>query len=106
VEVTMTTRDRGQATLLVLIVATALCVSLATAMVGFGGQLIDRTRAQTAADAAVLASLTGGSSAAHTLAQRHGATLVEFSRGPGVGQVRVVVRLGDATVIAAATDAP
>ena len=102
----MTTRDRGQATLLVLIVATALCVSLATAMVGFGGQLIDRTRAQTAADAAVLASLTGGSSAAHTLAQRHGATLVEFSRGPGVGQVRVVVRLGDATVIAAATDAP
>lgn len=102
----MTTRDRGQATLLVLIVATALCVSLATAMVGFGGQLVDRTRAQTAADAAVLASLTGGSSAAHTLAERHGATLVEFSRGPGVGQVRVVVRLGDATATAAATDAP
>jgi len=106
VEVTMTTRDRGQATLLVLIVATALCVSMATALVGFGGRLIDRTRAQTAADAAALASLTGGSSAAHTLAQRHGATLVEFSRGPGVGQVTVVVRLGDATATAAATDAP
>jgi len=102
----MKKRDRGQATLLVLIVATALYVSVATALVGFGGRLIDRTRAQTAADAAALASLTGGSSAAHTLAQRHGATLVEFSRGPGVGQVTVVVRLGDATATAAATDAP
>jgi len=102
----MKKRDRGQATLLVLIVATALCVSSATAMAGFGAHLIDRARAQTAADAAALASLTGGSSAAHTLAQRHGATLVEFSRGPDVGQVSVVVRLGDVTATAAATDAP
>jgi len=102
----MKQRDRGQATLLVLIVSTALCVALATAMVGFGGQLVDRTRAQTAADAAALASLTGGSGAAQMLAQRHGATLVEFTRGPGVNQVRVVVRLDDVTATAAATDAP
>lgn len=102
----MKKRDRGQATLLVLIVATALCVSLAMAVVGFGGQLIDRTRAQTAADAAALASLTGGSGAARMLAQRHGATLVEFSRGPGVNRVTVVVRLGHATATAAATDDP
>jgi len=106
VEVTTDMRDRGQVSLLVMVVATALCVSLATAMVSFGGHLIDRTRAQTAADAAALASLTGGSGAAHTLAQRHGATLVDFSRGPGVGQVTVVVRLGDAIATAAATDHP
>ncbi len=102
----MRTRDRGQVSVLVLIVATVLCASLSGAIVGFGGQLIDRTRAQTAADAAALASLAGGSGAAQALAQRHGATLVEFTRGPAVGQVTVVVRVGDVTATAAATDAP
>lgn len=102
----MSSRDRGQASVLVVIVATAMCTSLAAAVVGFGGQLIDRTHAQTAADAAALASLAGGSPAARALAQRHGATLVEFVRGPGVGQVTVTVRIGDVTATAAATDAP
>jgi hypothetical protein len=102
----MNRRDSGHASVLVLIVATALCASLAMALVGFGGHLIDRTRAQTAADAAALAALTGGSGAAHTLAQRHGATLVEFTRGPGVREVTVVVRLGDAVATAAASDQP
>lgn len=102
----MNMRDRGQASVLVVMVATALCTSLSVAVVGLGGQLIDRTRAQTAADAAALASFGGGSAAAQALALRHGATLVEFVRGPGVGQVTVTVRIGEVTATAAATDAP
>mgnify|MGYP000019862263 CR=1 FL=1 len=102
----MSTRDRGQVSVLAVLVATALCTSLSFALVGFGGQLIDRTHAQTAADAAALASLSGGSGAAQALAQRHGATLVEFTRSPGVGQVTVTVRIGDVTATASATDAP
>ncbi len=102
----METRDRGQASVLVVIVATVLCASLSVAMVGFGGRLIDRTRAQTAADAAALASLDGGSAVAQAMAQRHGAILVEFTTGPGSGQVTVVVRVGEVTATAAATDAP
>ena len=58
-----------------------------------GGHLIDRTRAQTAADAAALGSVVGGRDAAEALADRHGATLVSFRRGPGPGRVTVVVRV-------------
>jgi len=99
-------RDRGQAGLVVVMLATALFVSLTVAAVGFGGRLIDRTRAQTAADAAALASLTAGRSAARALAEVHGATLVMFERSSDGEQVTVVVRVGAATATAAATDAP
>jgi len=99
-------RDRGQAALLTVMVTTVLFATLAAAMVAFGGRTIDRTRAQTAADAAALASLSGGRGAAATLAQRHGATLVSFTEGPAEGQVTVVVRVGDAAAAAAATDGP
>lgn len=99
-------RDRGQAAVIVLLVAVALFVSLAAATVVVGGRMIERSQAQTAADAAALASVTGGRSAAERLAQRHGATVVGFRTGPGVGQVTVVVRIGGATATAAATNAP
>jgi Flp pilus assembly protein TadG len=102
----MNRRDRGQASIMVMMVATVLCASLAAATVGFGGHLIDRSRAQTAADAAALASLTGGGAAARSFAERHGGSLVAFIRGPGVGEVTVVVRVGNSTATAAATDAP
>ena len=102
----MSGRDRGQAAVLVLVVATVLFVSLSVALVVVGGRVIDRTRAQTAADAAALGAVIGGREAAETLAGRHGATLVSFIRGPDVGRVTVVVRLGTATADAAASDAP
>ena len=101
-----TMRDRGQAAVLVLIVAAALFASLAVATTTVGTRMIERTRAQSAADAAALASIRGGRDAADTLARRHGATLVSFTRGPASGQVKVVVRLGAATAAAAGTDAP
>jgi uncharacterized membrane protein AbrB (regulator of aidB expression) len=99
-------RDLGQAAVLVVIVAAVLFVSLSVGLLMVGGRMIERTRAQTAADAAALASLSGGRAAAVTLAQRHGAELVAFTAGPISGQVTVVVRVGDTTAAAAATDTP
>jgi hypothetical protein len=77
-----------------------------SALVEFGATTQQRARAQTAADAAALASLDGGSTAASTFAIRHGATVVSWSRGPEPHQVTVVVRLGNATALARATNAP
>ena len=101
----MSERDRGQAAVLVLVLATVLFVSMSVALVDVGGRMIDRTRAQTAADAAALGAIVGGREAAARLAQRHGATLVSFARGPDARRVTVVVRLGTATADAAASDA-
>jgi hypothetical protein len=81
-----------------------MAVSSATLVVG--GEMIDRIRAQTAADAAALAALRGGRGAAAELAERHGGELVSFERGPGEDRVNVVVQVGDRTARAAATDAP
>jgi hypothetical protein len=102
----MNGRDRGQAAVLVLVLATVLFVSMSVALVDVGGRVIDRTRAQTAADAAALGAIVGGREAAEALARRHGATLMSFSRGPDAGRVTVVVRLGAATAETAASDAP
>ncbi len=102
----MVGRDRGQAAVLVVIVATVLFVALSAALVAVGGRMIERTRAQTAADAAALGAVAGGRDTAAALAARHGATLVSFEPGPADGQVTVVVRVGSATAVAAASDAP
>lgn len=99
-------RDRGQAAVFVLILATVMFVALSSALVVVGGHLIDRTRAQTAADAAALAAVDGGGDAALALVQRHGASLVSIRYGPAPGQVNVEVRLGTATARAAASDDP
>ena len=58
----MSGRDRGQAAVLVLMLATVLFVSMSAALVEIGGRVIDRTRAQTAADAAALGAIIGDSS--------------------------------------------
>ena len=99
-------QDRGQSAVLVLVVALLLGVALLTALVDFGGVTQDRARAQTAADAAALASLDGGAAAAHDFAARHGATVVTWSRGPGDDEVTVWVRLGQSTATARASNAP
>ena len=99
--------DVGQAAvLLLLVVVVAVGIALMSALVEFGAVTQQRARAQTAADAAALASLDGGVSAAATYAERHGATVVSWSQGPESHQVTVVVRLGDTTATARATNAP
>jgi len=91
---------------MLLVITAALAVVLAVAVADFGHHLIERGRAQHAADAAALASLDGGRAAADLLARRNGATLVSWTRGPGPDEVTVVVRVGASTARARATDAP
>ncbi len=98
--------DAGQSSVLVLVVAVALGVALMTALVDFGGIVQDRARAQTAADAAALASLVGGRAAATDYAMRHGAAVISWTPGPGDHEVTVTVRLGDSTATARASNAP
>jgi hypothetical protein len=99
-------RDRGQAAIAVVVVTATLFVVVMAALVTVGTRVVDRGRAQTAADAAALASLNGGRAAAVDLARRHGGTVVSWERGPSSDQVTVVVTVGRARATAAATDAP
>lgn len=99
-------RDDGQAAILVVVVSAVLLVAFVVALGVMGRTALDRTRAQTAADAAALASLEGGRGDAVTLAERHGATLVTWFRGPGPSEVTVTVRRGETTATARASNAP
>jgi hypothetical protein len=98
--------DRGQAAVLLVMVASVIFLVATTALVVLGGRVVERTRAQTAADAAALASLHGGRPSAEVLAAHHGAEVVLWVRGPVDGEVTVVVRLGGARATARATNAP
>lgn len=96
--------DTGQAAVLVVSVVAVLLVVTVLAIAALGRTSIDRTRAQTAADAAALASLDGGPGAAADLAARHGAEVESWSH---IGaEVVVVVRIGDVRATARATNAP
>ena len=66
--------DSGQAVPLVAALV-AVAASLTVAVGAFAGDIIDAARAQTAADAAALASLEGGRPAAARRAARHGAVV-------------------------------
>lgn len=89
-----------------LVLTAALGTALLAALVDFGGIAQDRARAQTAADAAALASLDGGRVVASDFAQRHGGVIVSWVAGPGEHEVTVVVRVGDSTATARASNAP
>ena len=96
-------RDRGQAVVLLLIVV----VMAALAVVGtgrFSVRVIDRGRAQTAADAAALAAVAGGRIAAGRLAVDNGARLVSFAEADSA--ITVVVDVGGQRATARATDGP
>jgi hypothetical protein len=99
-------RDVGQAAV-VLVMAVAVMFSAAVAgLTVLGGRLTDRVRAQTAADAVALASLTGGHSLAAHVAERHGAAVVSWTSERDGATVTVVVTLGHASATAQATNAP
>jgi len=101
-------RDRGQAALLVVVVTAVLGVTVMAASVDMGRHLIERTRAQTAADAAALAGVIEGRAAAERMAARHGGAIVEWAVEPdgAAVTVTVTVRIGDSTADARATDEP
>lgn len=101
-----TRRDRGQAALLVVCMSAVLLVAVLVAAASMGRTILDRQRAQTAADAAALAALVGGREDAAEFAERHGGSLVSWRVGPTSDDVTVVVRVGESTATARATDAP
>ena len=96
-------RDRGQA--VVLLLAVVVIAALSVVAVGlFSERVIDRGRAQTAADAAALAATIGGRSAAQRLASSNGGRLISYSESGDV--VFVVVEVAGERAIARATDGP
>ena len=98
-----TRADRGQAALLLVLLAAAMLAVAVLALAGLGRTSADRTRAQSAADAAALASVDGDRREAVELAAMHGAEVVSWRRGPGPSTVTVTVRLGEVTATARAT---
>ncbi len=89
---------------LVVLVGLALTAAITLALVPVLGDLTARQQARSAADAAALAGVTGGRSAAASLAERNEAVLVGWSRSGR--EVTVRVRVGDQIVTARATDGP
>jgi len=95
--------DAGQAVVLVLVVA-VLVVLCAMAMGRFAARVVAIEQAQVAADAAALAGVAGGESAAADLAARNGGVLKRFSV---VGDdVVVTVEVAGARATARADRAP
>ncbi len=97
--------DRGQALSLVLI-GVALIATMALAVASVGSHLEQRSAAQAGADAAALAGVEGGASAASRFASRNGAAMVAYSAvTSGTGRtVTVTVRVGDEQATATASD--
>ena len=92
--------------MLVLTVLVGLAVSAAVmlALVPVLGALVDRQRAQAAADAAALAGVVDGRTAAAAIAAANGAVLVEWSEAGA--EVTVTVVVDGVRAVARATDAP
>jgi hypothetical protein len=100
----MSQRDRGSAVVFVVLIAVAFTTATGAGLAALSRDLIDAARARSAADAAALASVEGGQSAATELASANGATLVSWAQ---VGtDVVVEVRVGDAVASARATNVP
>ena len=95
--------DHGQATV-VLLGCVALAAVVAVGAGELGVRLVHRQRAQTAADAAALAGVTGGPAAAARLAGVNGARLVSFTADGD--DVLVVVEVDGERAAARATDGP
>lgn len=97
-------RDRGQAIITSMLVAAALLTAAVAGTLELGDRLLDRRRAQSAADAAALAGAVEGRSAASRLAAINGAELRGFRV---VGDAVVVtVSVDDAVATARASTAP
>lgn len=97
-------RDRGSMLVLVMFVGVALTAAVTIALVPVLEDLIERQQARSAADAAALAGVIGGRSAALDVTGRNDATLVAW-REHG-DEVVVTVRVGDHEASARATDGP
>ena len=94
-----TTADSGQVSLLLGALLT-VGVAIALSLLAASDRLVDRARAQSAADAAALAGAIDGASGASALAAANGADLARFEVRQG--GVRVTVELDMTSATAAA----
>ena len=83
--------DERGASLPLLAMVLAVVLLITSVLIGLGVRVIDRAQAQSAADAAALAGVMEGRSAAARLAAVNGGTLVVFE--PADNHVRVVVEV-------------
>ena len=95
--------DRGQSVVLLLPIV-AIAAVLAMGAARFGTTATGRAQAQAAADAAALAAVEGGASAASRLARANGGTLTRFAVAGG--DVVVTVTVGGVSATARATNGP
>jgi hypothetical protein len=98
-------RDRGQAAVFVVLVAMAMFTLTTIAVSTVGRRVVDRSRAQSVADGAALASVDGGRGAAERLASMGHGVVVSWVR-VDADTVVVTVRVGDGTATARASSAP
>jgi hypothetical protein len=87
-----------------VLVGLAMTAAVLGAIVPLLGDLVDRQRAQAAADAAARAGVIDGRAAAGALAAANGGVLVSWSES--ADEVTVVVDVGGQRARARATDAP
>ena len=97
-------RDRGSMLVFVMLVGVALTAAVTLALMPVLVSMVDRARAQNAADAAALAGVAGGEAAASAIAAANDATLVAWSRSGY--EVSVTVRVGERQASARATNEP
>jgi predicted MarR family transcription regulator len=89
---------------LVMLVGVAMTAAVTLALMPVLTGLVDRQRAQSAADAAALAGVIGGRTASSAVAEANEAGLVAWSRAGS--EVTVTVVVGGQRATARATDAP
>jgi predicted RND superfamily exporter protein len=97
-------RDRGSMLVFVMLVGVALTAAVTLALLPVLVGLVDHAKAQSAADAAALAGVTGGEPASSAIAAANDATLVAWSRSGS--DVTVTVEVGMQRATARATNAP
>lgn len=97
-------RDRGSMLVFTVLVGVAICAAVTLALVPFLTDLVHRQQAQSAADAAALAGVTGGRAASASLAAANDGVLVSWSRDGRA--VTVTVTVDDQRASAKATDEP
>jgi hypothetical protein len=97
-------RDRGSMLVFVMLVGVAFSAAVTLALLPVLTALIDHARAESAADAAALAGVTGGEAASGAIAAANGAALVAWSRSGH--DVTVTVQVGEQEATARATDEP
>ena len=97
-------RDRGSMLVLSVLVGVAVTAAAMLALVPLLGELVDRQRAQAAADAAALAGVVDGRGGAASLAAANGGVLVGWSQTGA--DVIVEVEVAGVRAVARATDAP